>query len=239
MIRFLHKTDIPVYCQRNHPVDEYNDDDDDDDDDDEDDDYDVDDDGYYEDNDDDDDDDDVDDDDDYYEGNDDADDYDDDDFYDYNDHDDDGDDDHDGGYDDDDDDDHDDDNDDYDDDNGDDDNNQTYPYNYSNYEVSTVCAVLSTAIAHEDIPRRAVDRVSLDYHLEEFRGTAKPFEDTPQPCPAHSVKSLGQVNEGDVLSFILLPALFLKLSKNKHHIRCTSVGSKSALALRKVLFSNC
>ena len=38
----------------------------------------------------------------------------------------------------------------------------------------------------------------------------------PEPLPAHGIKRFGQVDEGDVRSFILLPVLFLDLPRDKH-----------------------
>ena len=69
-------------------------------------------------------------------------------------------------------------------------------------------------------------------------GTAESFHDLPYSFSAYCVECFGQVDEGNVESFILLPAFFLQLSEDEHHVCSDPVSSEATLALWGVVFSD-
>ena len=50
-----------------------------------------------------------------------------------------------------------------------------------------------------------------------------------QTLPAHKVKRLGEVDEGDVERRLLLTAFLLKLLNGEDHVHCGSLASEAAL----------
>ena len=53
-----------------------------------------------------------------------------------------------------------------------------------------------------------------------------------RPSPAHRIKCLGQVDEGNKETHVLLSAFLLDLSEYKDHVGGCSVRSETALAFR-------
>ena len=82
--------------------------------------------------------------------------------------------------------------------------------------------------------------VQLHHHLEELwgGGAADVLQDLPRSFPAHCVECFCQVDKRCIDSLVLLTALFLELSENKHHVHCAYVGSEATLALWKVVFDD-
>ena len=66
---------------------------------------------------------------------------------------------------------------------------------------------------------------------EKLWGTTEAFHDLPEALCAHGVESCREVDEGHVLSFVLLSAFLLMLPEDKHH-GSASVGSEAALNLQ-------
>ena len=50
-----------------------------------------------------------------------------------------------------------------------------------------------------------------------------------QTLPAHKVKSLGEIDEGDVERHLLLTALLLQLSNGEDRVHCGSLASEATL----------
>ena len=73
--------------------------------------------------------------------------------------------------------------------------------------------------------------MQLNDHVEEFWRTAELFQDLPHSFSIHSVKCVSQVDECHMQSIVLLPALFLELSENKHHGHKAPLGSEATLVV--------
>ena len=63
----------------------------------------------------------------------------------------------------------------------------------------------------------------------QLGGTADLLQQLEQTLPAHKVKCLGEVNEGDVEWHLQLTALLLELSNGKYHVHCGSLASEAEL----------
>ena len=60
-------------------------------------------------------------------------------------------------------------------------------------------------------------------------GTTDLLQWLEQTLPAHKVKCLSEVDEGDVERHMLLTALLLELSNGEDHILCESLASEAAV----------
>ena len=63
----------------------------------------------------------------------------------------------------------------------------------------------------------------------QLGGGATDLQQLEQTLPAHKVKCLGEVHEGDVERHLLLTALLLELSNGEDHVHCGSLASEAAL----------
>ena len=58
-------------------------------------------------------------------------------------------------------------------------------------------------------------------------GTTDLLQQLEQTLPAHKVKYLGEVDEGNVERHLLLTALLLELSNGEDHVHCGSLASEA------------
>ena len=72
---------------------------------------------------------------------------------------------------------------------------------------------------------------------EQLRGVADLLQQLEQPCPAHKVTCLRQIDEGNVWRHLLFSAFLLELANRENHVYRRSFRSKAALGLGVDAFS--